>query len=73
MNVRIGWLISVSMTYNIMDTVWGVEIKILFFGSCLEINLIVAMVLKTGTVKELENELITGFMIGPGSDRWSNR
>ena len=30
------------------------------------------MVLKTGTVKEPENELITGFMVGPGSDRWSN-
>ena len=24
------------------------------------------MVLKTGTVKESKNELITGFMVGPG-------
>ena len=32
-----------------------------------------SMVLKTGTVKEPENVLITGFMVGPGSDRWSNR
>ena len=27
-----------------------------------------SMVLKTGTVKEPENELITGFMVGSGSD-----
>ena len=31
------------------------------------------MVLKTGTVKEPENVLITGFMVGSRSDRWSNR
>ena len=31
---------------------------------------VVIMVLKTGTVKEPENVLITGFMVGP---RWSNR
>ena len=31
------------------------------------------MVLKTGTVKEPEKELITGFMVGLGFDRWSNR
>ena len=27
---------------------------------------VVTMVLKTGTVKEPENVLITGFMVGPG-------
>ena len=32
-----------------------------------------SMVLKTGTVKEPKNVLIIGFMIGPRSDRWSNR
>ena len=31
------------------------------------------MVLKTGTVKEPENVLITGFMVGPRFDRWSDR
>ena len=31
------------------------------------------MVLKTGTVKEPENVLITGFMVGLGFDWWSNR
>ena len=31
------------------------------------------MVLKTGTVKEPEKRLITGFLVRPGSDRWSNR
>ena len=31
------------------------------------------MVLKTDTVKEPKNELITGFMVGLGSDRWSNQ
>ena len=31
------------------------------------------MVLKTGTVKEPEKELIIGFMVGLGSDLWSNR
>ena len=31
------------------------------------------MVLKTGTEKEPEKKLITGFLVGPRSDRWSNR
>ena len=34
---------------------------------------VMSMVLKTGTVKEPEKYLIIGFMIGPRSDRWSNR
>ena len=34
---------------------------------------VVSMVLKTSTVKELKKYLIIGFMVGPGSDRWSNR
>ena len=29
---------------------------------------LISMVLKTGTVKEPENVLITGFMVGPRSD-----
>ena len=33
----------------------------------------ITMVLKIGTVKELENEQIIGFMVGSGFDRWSNR
>ena len=33
----------------------------------------VRMVLKTGTVKKPEKRLITGFLVRPGSDRWSNR
>ena len=36
-------------------------------------RMVVIMVLKTGTVKEPENELITGFMVGSGSDQWSNQ
>ena len=31
------------------------------------------MVLKTGTAKELKKELITGFKVRPGSDRWLNQ
>ena len=31
------------------------------------------MVLKIGTVKESENWLIIGFLVGPGFDWWSNR
>ena len=31
------------------------------------------IVLKTGMDKEPEKRLITGFMVRPGSDRWSNR
>ena len=34
---------------------------------------VLSMVLKTGTMKEPENVLIIGFMVGPRSDRWSNR
>ena len=34
---------------------------------------ITTMVLKTGTDKEPEKRLIIGFMVRPGSDRWSNR
>ena len=33
----------------------------------------VTMVLKTGTVKEPVKRLIIGFMVRPGSNRWSNR
>ena len=31
------------------------------------------MVLKTGTVKEPEKGLVTDFLVGPGSDWWSNQ
>ena len=45
----------------------------LFGGVLMEFLNATTMVLKTGTVKEPENVLITGFMVGPRSDRWSNR
>ena len=43
------------------------------FSHVIKLPTVIIMVLKTGTVKELENVLITGFMVGPRSDRWSNR
>ena len=42
-------------------------------GDKLAIEVVVPMVLKTGTDKEPKKRLIIGFMIRPGSDRWSNR